>query len=138
MPPLLAGLHLSAQIQEAASPTPPDRKALFRVEANSVVVEVAAADRNENPVTDPAEKEFGVYDDNRLQTIQTFQMELAGRVETAVQTASGLLPKIMGAQLKNAGRPRWLTLVIDDLTMESVREFHRAPIQIEPMRRKWL
>jgi VWFA-related protein len=124
--PILVSLHLFAQSKETSSPTPPDRKALFRVEANSVVVKVAVTDKNENPVTDLAEEEFRIYDDNRLQTIQTFQMELTGGEETDVRTTSGPLSENTAAQVKNARTPRWITLVIDDLTMESVKEFPRV------------
>ncbi len=47
----------------------------FRVPVNVVVVNATVTDKERNPVTDLKEDDFKIYEDGKLQTINTFAQE---------------------------------------------------------------
>jgi VWFA-related protein len=97
---------------------------IFRVPVNIVVVNATVTDKSGNPVTDLTAKDFKVYDDGKLQDIQTFALESYGPAqleEAQTQPPSSAL----AAKEQDAERTRILSLVVDDLAMESVVNFPR-------------
>ncbi len=97
----------------------------FRVPVNVVVVNATVTDKDGNPVTDLTADDFRVYDEGKLQTIQTFALESyrppESEEEELVHKAS---PKKAALRRKASG-PRMISIFIDDLTMTSGEEFHR-------------
>ncbi|MBN1568846.1 MAG: VWA domain-containing protein [Acidobacteria bacterium] len=97
---------------------------IIRVPINVVVVNATVTDRDGNFVTDLTSKDFRVYDDGKLQDIQTFALESYGPAEPEESKEPVTSPR-REAMERNASRPRMISLVIDDLTMESVVNFPR-------------
>ena len=120
---MLMGTFLFPQEQNTKKPLV-ENKAVFKVQANAVAVKVAVTDKDGNPVTDLTENDFKVYEDYKPQSIQTFKMETDGPPELEDEKSPGA-PSKNGIVRKNADLPRMLSIVIDDLTMETVKEFPR-------------
>ena len=102
----------------------PKSQTIFRVPVNIVVVNATVTDKDGNPVTDLTAKDFKVFDDGKLQEIQTFALESYGPAELPETTASDPSKKRTAAEVKTE-RPRIISIVIDDLTMESAVNFPR-------------
>ena len=100
-------------------------QAVFKVPVNILVVNATVTDKNGNPVTDLTSKDFKVYDDGKLQEIQTFALEYYGPEELEETRTPNISPKRETVE-RDAARPRMISLVIDDLTMESVVNFPRV------------
>jgi len=117
----------------------PKNQTIFRIPVNIVVVNATVTDKDGNPVTDLTSKDFKVYDDGNLQEIQTFALESYGYDELEETTIPVTQPSVSRAHSpkreameRNAERPgRMISLVIDDLTMETVVSF---PRMIEAMK----
>jgi VWFA-related protein len=123
---LTAIIGAIAYSQEKDSKKPlTENRAVFKVQTNAVVVKVSVADKYGNPVTDLTANDFKVYDDNKPQNIETFEPELIGPESLVEQTADDSVSKNDGIKKKNAGMPHLISIVIDDLSMESVIEFPR-------------
>jgi hypothetical protein len=100
----------------------PQSQTIFRVPVNIVVVNATVTDKSGNPVTDLTAKDFKVYDDGKLQDIHTFALESygpSGFEEAETQKS----PSKIAAREPEPSRPRILSLVVDDLAMESVGNF---------------
>ena len=103
----------------------------FKISADVVVVNATVTDKSGNPVTDLTENDFKVYEDGKPQSIQTFALETYGPAEleetgvpSAPSKSAGTPPKRASAD-KNASRPRMISILIDDVTMESAADFPR-------------
>ena len=93
----------------------------YGVKVNSVVINATVTDKAGNPVTDLTANDFKLYDDGKPQKIQTFALESFGppeTEETKETKAAGATSK-HGATEQNAVRPRLISIVIDDLTMDT-------------------
>ena len=96
----------------------------YGVKVNSVVISATVTDKAGNPVTDLTESDFRVYDDGKPQKIQTFALESFGPPEPEETEAAGDSSKRITSPKQsaiehNAGRPRLISIVIDDLTMDT-------------------
>ncbi len=91
---------------------------------NVVVVSATVTDKTGNPVTDLKADDFRVYDNGKPQAIQTFAMESYGPVEGEKMPDSGT-SSAKPAKTANATRPRMISIIIDDLTMESSSDLMR-------------
>jgi VWFA-related protein len=107
---------LFPQGKKAKKETSPGRSA-FSVRVNAVVVKATVTDKAGNPVTDLKESDFRVYDDGKPQSIQTFALESIDAPEVEETKLTGSLPK-RAAKEQDVPRPRLVSIVIDDLTME--------------------
>jgi VWFA-related protein len=125
LPAAFMSTLLFSQDKDPSPKSPTDNRATYKVQANVIVVKVSVADKNGNPIGDLNANDFKVYDDNRPQEIQTFALELVGPEESVEKKADGTVSKSSAIQKKNAGMPRLISIVIDDLTMESVQDFPR-------------
>jgi VWFA-related protein len=107
-----------------AKKDPPDKsQSVYGVKVNAVVVHVTVTDKAGNPVTDLSADDFKVYDDDKPQNIQTFTVESFGPPESEEENTGATLPKEEAkpkpVKKQNADGPRLISIVIDDLTMES-------------------
>jgi len=122
--PTLSCVLLYPQGKKGKKDEEPQSQTIFRVPVNIVVLNATVTDKSGNPVTDLTAKDFKVYDDGKLQDIQTFALDYYGPAQLEeAQTqppSSGL-----AAKEQDAERTRILSLVVDDLAMESVVNFPR-------------
>jgi VWFA-related protein len=107
----------------------------FRLPVNVVVVNATVTDKAGQPVTDLTANDFRVYDDGKPQTIQTFALESYGPVESEAGKKPAL-PAHRNSQELNATRPRMISIVIDDLTMESAADLIRMAQSITDFLKK--
>ena len=106
----------------------------FGVKVNAVVINAAVTDKAGNPVTDLTAEDFKLYDDGKPQKIQTFALESIDppELEEAQVPSASPQPKPKSSKRKapkqEAERPpRLISIVIDDLTMESATGANRRP-----------
>jgi VWFA-related protein len=95
--------------------------ATFRVPVNAVMLMATVLDKKGNPITDLKAEDFRIYDDGKLQPIQTFSTESydyeqSEKTEPASQGESKLQKAISP---QSEMKPRLISLIIDDLTMQS-------------------
>jgi hypothetical protein len=60
---------------------PASPQTLFKVPVNVIVVNATVTDKHGKPVTDLTANDFRVYEDDKLQNIQTFALEVFGQAE---------------------------------------------------------
>jgi VWFA-related protein len=135
-PYLFPGVRKAKKEDAATSPT------TFKIPVGVVVVNATVTDKAGDPVTDLAAKDFKVYEDGKLQEIQTFALESYGPEEAEKPEIQAASPenaakpksdrKVKESNLSgsasnesNATRPRLISLVIDDLTLYSAADFPR-------------
>jgi VWFA-related protein len=101
----------------------------FRLPVNVVMVNATVTDKKGNPVTDLKQSDFKIYEDGKLQPINTFAEESdfpdqgsAGESKTA--ETHGAAPSRLPPSAQTA-RPRMISLFIDDLTMNSIDYYPR-------------
>jgi VWFA-related protein len=109
----------------------------YSVKVNSVVVHLNVTDKAGNPVTDLGPGDLKVYDDYKPQSIQTFASESFAPPELEKETIpaapSGEVARQQPVKEQKAAGPRLLSIVIDDLTMESPEgRFRSGSIQEFP------
>ena len=98
----------------------------FRVSVNVVVLNATVTDRKGNLVKDLTVEDFRVYDDGKLQPIQTFAMELSGATEPEEAESAAAKPDSAvrkKGETRSQMRSRMISIVIDDLTMETPLDF---------------
>ena len=120
---LFSGADLFSQSKKGGKEAAIDNQATFRLPVNVVVVNATVTDSKGNPVTDLTSKDFRVYDDGKLQEIQTFALESYGP-ERPEQDSAGHA-ETQAVKERTGGRARMVSIVIDDITMESVVNFPR-------------
>jgi VWFA-related protein len=115
---------ISAKNKGTANSEASPKRNVFKVSTNEVLINASAADKDGNPILDLTVNDFKVYDNNILQNITSFSTEPFGPLEAEVQKN----PLDFKSTAKESQKPfpRMISLVIDDLTMESVRDFPRV------------
>ena len=104
----------------------------YGVKVNSVVINASVTDKSGNPVMDLTAQDFKLYDDGKPQQIQTFALESIDPAESEAVKVPGTAPAPKPAATRqNAPRPRLISIVIDDLTMESPSGVNRRPGSVE-------
>jgi VWFA-related protein len=121
---LFSGALLLSEDKKAKKEPEPKSQTIFRVPVNIMVVNATVTDKDGNPVTDLTSKDFHVFDDGKPQDIQTFALEEYGPAKSVETKAPGASSKTAVPE-RASERPRIISLVIDDLTMESVVNFPR-------------
>jgi VWFA-related protein len=121
---LFSGALLLSEDKKAKKEPEPKSQTIFRVPVNIMVVNATVTDKDGNPVTDLTSKDFRVFDDGKPQDIQTFALEAYGPAEFVETTAPGATSKTAATPQKT-DRPRIISIVLDDLAMESVVNFPR-------------
>ncbi len=97
----------------------PERQTTYGVKVNAVVVRATVTDKSGNPVTDLTERDFRVYDDGKPQEIQTFALESIDPPESEEIRVPDTSSSSESRREPTARPPRLISIVIDDLTMES-------------------
>jgi VWFA-related protein len=115
---LFVCLPLLAQSKSPQKGTSSRSQSSFSANVNLVVVKATVTDKSGNPVTDLTRKDFRVYDDGKLQDIQTFEMESIAAPESKGKEVPGASSK-QATKEQNAPSPRLISIVIDDLTMDA-------------------
>jgi VWFA-related protein len=112
--------YLFPQNKNAKNEGAPKSQVDFRVAVNVLVLNATVTDKKGNPVKDLTADDFRVYDDGKLQSIQTFALESFGSEEVQSGAPSTQPPNAAPKQGEPGPqmRPRMLSIVIDDLTME--------------------
>jgi VWFA-related protein len=100
----------------------PEREFTFGVKVNAVVIRATVTDKSGNAATDLTERDFRVYDDGSPQKIQTFALESIDLPESEEAKAPNTSPSSKSKRDPMAHPPRLISIVIDDLTMESPSE----------------
>lgn len=120
------GAPLSSREKNQGNENEPAASSSFKARVNAVVVRVEAADEAGRPVTDLTADDLRIYDDGKPQIIQTFARETAGPTESETGGDRDLLSKDRSdSKEKTEQSSRMISIVIDDLTMESVKDFPR-------------
>ncbi len=106
----------------------------FGVKVNAVEINAAVTDKSGNPVTDLTARDFKLYDDGTPQNIQTFALESIdppdlddAQVPAASSQPKRKSPKRETPKQDTERPPRLISIVIDDLTMESATGANRGP-----------
>lgn len=121
---VLASVPLYSQNMSGKKEEPNKRQSTYSVHANAVLVKAIVTDKKGNPVTDLTANDFRVYDDGKPEDIQTFAFESFGTPQVEATKAPEEKAPSSVPEHNNA-RPRMISIIIDDLTMESVQEFPR-------------
>ncbi|MBN1567855.1 MAG: VWA domain-containing protein [Acidobacteria bacterium] len=88
----------------------------FKVPIGVVVVNANVTDERGNPVTDLTREDFRVYEDGKLQSIQTFALESYNPANS--DEKSSVEPALSATDAAEPGfsRPRLISIMIDDVT----------------------
>jgi VWFA-related protein len=111
----------------------------FRVPVNVITIHATVTDNQGNPVTDLKQSDFKIYEDGKLQEINTFAQESYIPAQEPAEDlknakTSGTIAPRSSAPPKSAlqspaflisATPRMISLVIDDMTMGSIENFPR-------------
>jgi VWFA-related protein len=133
----ISSAYLLPQSKNAKKEESSKSQAAFQVSVNVVVLNATVKDKKGNPVKDLTADDFRVYEDGKLQTIQTFALESFGSEEAEESGESGTPaapPEGAAAKQSEPGPrmlPRMISIVIDDLTMESMLDFSRIADAVE-------
>jgi VWFA-related protein len=108
------------QSKSSKRDAPSKSQSSYSAKVNLVVVKATVTDKSGSPVTDLTRKDFRVYDDGKLQDIQTFELEsIEAPVAKEEKEVSGSTSPNQTQKKQNAPSPRLISIVIDDLTMEA-------------------
>jgi VWFA-related protein len=111
----------------------------FKVPVNVVMVKATITDKQGNPVTDLKQENFKIYEDGKLQEINTFAQESYipdQKPENDLENAkipdkkssppsSPVISAPQSHAVLRSFKPRMISLVIDDLTAESIVNYPR-------------
>ncbi len=107
------------------SPGKAQSQSTFKLPVNVIVVNVTAADKDGNPVTDINQNELKIYDDGKLQDIQTFALESYRPVKSESEELQKPALARTGSPVSETVRPRMISILIDDITTESNDNYPR-------------
>ena len=125
--------YLFPQNKNAKKETSTKGRSRFEVKVNAVVINATVTDKAGNPVTDLTVRDFKLYEDGKPQNIQTFAVESIDPPELENAQAPSASPGASAQRNRqtpkqNAERPpRLISIIIDDLTMESATGVNRRP-----------
>lgn len=105
----------------------------FKIPVNAVAVSVKATDVEGNPIRDLTIGDFRLYEDGKIQSIQTFAIESYQKANSKMEaTRSSLNPlEPRSKDASNVLSNRFMKFVIDDLTEPSPEDILRAIKAIE-------
>jgi len=105
----------------------------FKVPVNAVAVSVKATDADGNPVRDLTVTDFRLYEDGKIQSIQTFGIEFYKKANFKIEASQTSLGPLDASSKDASAIPpnRFIKFVIDDLTEPSPQEILPAIKAIE-------
>ena len=129
---ILLPLQIFGQLGvEDSSESNLDSEFTFRVPVDVVVVNTIVTDQKGHPVTDLTAEDFSIEEDGRPQTIQTFVRESYKSIQVSSRVPNSGENSIVERQTTNkrkfsANRPRFLSLVIDDVTSPASGDLYQT------------
>jgi VWFA-related protein len=124
---VLSSSSLFQQDKNSRAQTP----STFKIPVNVIFVNVTAADKDGNPVTDLTRDEFTIYEDGKLQSIQTFAVESYRPIEQKSENLQKSTSPPVQAQEPGGAHPRFISIVIDDITTESSENYPRIMVALK-------
>ena len=121
---LLQGPLLFPQGKRAGEESPDRNQANFKIAVGVVIVNATVTDNNGNPVEDLTPEDFRVYEDGKLQRIESFVLENYGSIRDSVSTPGKLLPGETATAEQSPSRPRMISIMIDDVASAPDDHFH--------------
>jgi VWFA-related protein len=125
---LLQSFAVFPQSKKTQKETSSDKsQPTFKIPVGVVIVNATVVDKHGTAVTDLTQKDFRVYEDGKLQAIQTFALESYKPVqpgETASPQHNASKTVIPGAP--DSIRPRLISIIIDDLASTPDDRFVRV------------
>lgn len=112
---LFPGHFLSAQSNESRQQPTNKGWPTFKLPVDVIVVSAAVTDKDGNPVTDLTQRDFKVFEDGKLQTIQTFSLESYAQLQSNSATPSKPVSRGSKATDTNPPRPHMISIIIDDV-----------------------
>ena len=105
----------------------PKGQTIFRVPVHVAILNATVTDKNGNPVKDLTVDDFRLYEDGKLQPIQTFALESfdSEEPEETQEAPAANTPAQSPGETRMRKPPRMISIVIDDLTMEDTGQFGR-------------
>jgi VWFA-related protein len=97
----------------------------FKVPVNVVTINATITDKQGNPVTDLKQSDFIIYEDGKLQEINTFAQESYIPDQKSSQSSTPAPSTPQPSVVLQSFKPRMISLVIDDLTVGSIEYYPR-------------
>jgi VWFA-related protein len=107
-------------------------RTVFKLPVNVVVVNATVTDQEGDPVADLTQSDFKIFEDGKLQAIQTFALEYY-RPVPAAENANLQKPVLRPAagSIPETERPRMISIVIDDMNADDISDFPRIIKAVE-------
>ena len=114
----------------------PKSRSIYSVRVNAVVVNATVTDRAGNPVKDLTINDFKVYDDGKPQAINTLALESFAppEAEEAKAPSAAVSATMRTATEKKTVDSRMISVVIDDLTMETQKSVLEYPRLVDSLK----
>jgi VWFA-related protein len=90
------------------------RQPTFKIPVDVIVVSAAVTDKDGNPATDLTRDDFKVFEDGKLQAIQTFSLESYAPIPSAAMPKSASDSRL--AANPNTNPIRMISIIIDDIS----------------------
>lgn len=113
---LLPGFGLFPQNKKAKDESSDKAPSTFKLPVGVVVVNATVTDKQENAVTYLTREDFRIYEDGKLQTIQTFALESHNPVNNGETEPNEAAINAVKTAEPNVTRPRLISIMIDDLS----------------------
>ncbi len=98
----------------------------FKVPVDVVVVNATVTDKKGGPVTDLTVNDFKVYEDGKPQPIHTFALESYKAIQVTDTAGSKNMPEKPRVESPDFTQPRFISIVIDDITASTHDNFNRV------------
>ncbi len=128
---LFIGRSLNAQDSRSGQEALEKKQPTFKIPVNVITVNATVTDRQGNPVTDLTRNDFRIYDDGKLQTIQTFALEFYEPVPPADLALQQDEERIQADAAPSSARPRMISIFIDDITADSTDGYYHIVKAVE-------
>ena len=113
---LLPGFRLFPQNKKTKDESSDNAPSTFKLPVGVVVVNATVTDKQENAVTYLTREDFRIYEDGKLQTIQTFALESHNPVKNGETEPNEAAINAVKTAEPNVTRPRLISIMIDDLS----------------------
>ncbi len=123
---MLSSTVLFPQANKAKKEPSDKDKLTFKLPVGVVVVSARVTDKEGSPVTDLTEKDFRVYEDGKLQSVQTLALETYTSIQPGKAVPQKAAPMAAVPAEPNFTRPRLISVMIDDLASTPEDRFIRV------------
>ena len=127
---LIFSISLFAQNKITNRESSPQTQPTYRLPIGVVIVDATVTDEKGNPITDLKREDFKVYEDNKVQSIQTFIVE-SRNIDKAIETSPEKIEPnddtgIVATTSPSPIRPHMISMMIDDLSSEPEDHFNQV------------